>query len=451
MQNTCAMNQKINLQELVIALAEKMNITKKEAETFIKDYFSLIEEALFRDKIVKIKGVGTFKLIPVKERSSVDVNTGNPMVIPAHYKISYIPDVHLAEVINEPFALFESVEVASDALAETEESGPEMEEQDEITSEPAVEAIIEQPAEEMVETPKEELIPEVEKQVEAIEETPIVVEEEPVIEEETPVESEAIQENESLVEEVAEETNPNEEQEVISESTNEDDKKTPASGQTYFKPVDPEREKRKFNWLPWISVLLLLAIIGIVIFVQYEENKHSKEIESLYQRQSETVVADSVQSDADQLVVDEVAPEEDLNVEPETAQQAEKVEEPSHTEPEKPMVAQPKPVQTKPEAKPAVQEKTNPTQAATPAITRATGGKIRKLQSGETLRIVAEKEFGSRDFWIYIYLKNQDKIKNPNNVSVGISLVIPDKAEFGGIDANDPESLKRARNEAAKI
>lgn len=105
------MNEKVNLQNLIALLAEKSGVSKKEAENFLKAYFHTLGEGLLRDRIVKIKGLGTFKLTQVNERESVDVNNGTRMVIPPHNKVDYVPDTQLAKEVNEPFALFEAIEI----------------------------------------------------------------------------------------------------------------------------------------------------------------------------------------------------------------------------------------------------------------------------------------------------------------------------------------------------
>lgn len=66
------------------------------------------------------------------------------------------------------------------------------------------------------------------------------------------------------------------------------------------------------------------------------------------------------------------------------------------------------------------------------------------LSGGKTLRILAEEKFGNREFWIYIYLKNKSKIKNPNIVSVGTELIIPDLSEYD-INASNPQSVAKAK------
>lgn len=103
------MNEKLNIQNLIDLLAEKHGIASKDAEDFVKTFFALIEEGLEQDRYVKIKGLGTFKLIGVESRGSVDVNTGERIEIQGHTKVSFTPDPTLKEIINRPFGHFETV------------------------------------------------------------------------------------------------------------------------------------------------------------------------------------------------------------------------------------------------------------------------------------------------------------------------------------------------------
>ncbi len=103
------MNERINTQDLVDLLAVRHSVSKKEAEAFIKEFFLLIEQGLDKDRSVKIKGLGTFKLIGIESRESINVNTGERFLIEGHTKVSFTPDNGLREVINRPFSHFETV------------------------------------------------------------------------------------------------------------------------------------------------------------------------------------------------------------------------------------------------------------------------------------------------------------------------------------------------------
>ena len=92
-------------------LAEKTGLSQQEAELFIKKMFDVVNEGLQDDKQVKVKWLGTFKVTSVKDRESVDVNTGERIVIDGRATISFTPDNILKEIVNKPFAQFETVVV----------------------------------------------------------------------------------------------------------------------------------------------------------------------------------------------------------------------------------------------------------------------------------------------------------------------------------------------------
>ena len=121
------MEERLNQQIFVDLLIEKHGLDKKQSEKFVKEFFLLIEESLKNDKLVKIKGLGSFKLIDVESRESVNINTGERFVIEGYAKISFTPESALREIINKPFAHFETVllnenTVLEDTIVEKEES-----------------------------------------------------------------------------------------------------------------------------------------------------------------------------------------------------------------------------------------------------------------------------------------------------------------------------------------
>lgn len=102
---------KISLCDLAQRLAEKSGISLQDAELFIRKMFDVANEGLQSDKLVKMKWLGTFKVMAVKDRESVDVNTGERIIIEGRDKISFTPDNILKEIVNKPFAQFETVVV----------------------------------------------------------------------------------------------------------------------------------------------------------------------------------------------------------------------------------------------------------------------------------------------------------------------------------------------------
>lgn len=100
---------KTALQLITDTVAKKHKITVKDAEKFVSAMFDVMNEGLKTDKLVKVKGLGTFKVQAVKPRESVNVNTGERVLIEGHDKVSFTPDATMKELVNKPFAQFETV------------------------------------------------------------------------------------------------------------------------------------------------------------------------------------------------------------------------------------------------------------------------------------------------------------------------------------------------------
>lgn len=100
---------KSKIQNITSALSTKYKMPLKDAETFVAMLFDVVNDGLMKDKLVKVKGLGTFKVASVKDRESVNVNTGERVLIEGHDKISFTPDATLRDFVNKPFAQFETV------------------------------------------------------------------------------------------------------------------------------------------------------------------------------------------------------------------------------------------------------------------------------------------------------------------------------------------------------
>ena len=158
------MDAKLNQSDLISLLAKGSNISVAKAELFTKSFFDLIIEGLEQDGIVKINGLGTFKVMDVASRGSVNVNTGEKIEIKGHKKLTFIPADALKDDVNQPFAMFEPVEVDEtyqpDSVnePESEDSAEQVELSDAIVE--TVESPTEVPAEmngtEAVESPAED-------------------------------------------------------------------------------------------------------------------------------------------------------------------------------------------------------------------------------------------------------------------------------------------------------
>ncbi|MBR2498017.1 MAG: HU family DNA-binding protein, partial [Parabacteroides sp.] len=108
------MNNRLTIQDLAGLLAEYTRKDKQYCERFLREFITVISEGVFTDKLVKVKGLGTFKIILVEKRESIHVNTGERFLIPAHYKFSFLPDKELREQVNKPFSFFETTELQED-------------------------------------------------------------------------------------------------------------------------------------------------------------------------------------------------------------------------------------------------------------------------------------------------------------------------------------------------
>ena len=142
------MMERIPIQDLAAILVTKSGLKKKDAERFAMLIFEVVKDGLATDRLVKVKGLGTFKVIDIESRESVDVNTGERVLIEGHDKITFIPDATMKELVNKPFSQFETVVlnegvVFDDTVDETglqeeeaeSESEPEQQENVEVATE----------------------------------------------------------------------------------------------------------------------------------------------------------------------------------------------------------------------------------------------------------------------------------------------------------------------------
>ena len=100
---------KVSVNEIAAKLIERKDLSKRQATAFVNDMFDIIQSGLEKDKAVKVKGFGTFKIISVDDRESINVNTGERVLIEGHSKITFTPDPVMKELVNKPFSQFETV------------------------------------------------------------------------------------------------------------------------------------------------------------------------------------------------------------------------------------------------------------------------------------------------------------------------------------------------------
>ena len=254
---------KTALQLIADAVAKKHKITVKEAEKFVSAIFDVVNEGLKTDKLVKVKGLGTFKVQAVKPRESVNVNTGERVLIEGHEKVSFTPDATMKELVNKPFAQFETV-VLNDGVDFADiESKSDDEEKDENIDEIVVSAEeIVASDEEKIET-KEEITAEIidEKPAEEVPqqavEIPLVALEakEEIVEEREKEQKAAVEEKETVVEVKAEAVEEQPEQVAEVPKVN----------------AFPIEKPKKINWLLWSSVAF--AVIAVMYFFGYKFGK----------------------------------------------------------------------------------------------------------------------------------------------------------------------------------
>ena len=298
---------KMTIQDISKVLIERNGLGKKEAAAFANAMFDIIQQALERDRIVKVKGLGTFKIIDVDARESVNVNTGERVLIEGHDKITFVPDALMKELVNKPFSQFETV-VLKDGVdfEDVEESQdiPLVEFGESINlkpvilgeekpveipienpiDEPPVEKLVEEPIVNHVEDPVEESVNELEpeekqkpeEKLEAEEnlEPAKLISEEPISEELIPeaiVTEESVSDEPALDESVSEEPVSEDLMSVESLSADPSETEEPYEEETEEEsPVYAWEEESSDNKKWWIAIAAcLVGLIGGYLLGSY--------------------------------------------------------------------------------------------------------------------------------------------------------------------------------------
>lgn len=449
------MEKKLLLQELSDIIAAREHITKKKAETFVRAFFEVIEEGLLTDNFVKIKGFGTFKLIAVSERESVNINTGERFQIDGHSKISFLPDNNLKDLVNRPFSHFQTVVINDET---------DIEELESVENEP-MPTILETPTQEA-----EEAEPMLEEMVETEDETKTISEEAPPQEEETeeqvviPTPIVAEEETEDTATEMPKEIpfeiyQPSEEEEnlpapsqetedtvtteeeepeqptdespitlenVSTETENKDcqtkREDTPESAPAECEDEPCEEEESTCKW--WKKLLLIIGILLLMTgsyFAGYFRLLCPCEI---WPSAAET----APQKTAEQAAVPSKVEQDSLQAEP----QEDKQEKQGETPDAMPQSNKPDTEKAQPESVTA-QKKSELSESAAPIPigTQVKDGRYiitgtrqnYTISRGETLRTIAERFYGSRGYATYIIAHND--IQNPDHVDVGTVIKLP--------------------------
>lgn len=370
------MNEKVNIQNLIELLVEKHRIAPKEAEEFVKTFFAVIEKGLEQDKYVKIKGLGTFKLIGVESRGSIDVNTGERIEIQGHTKVSFTPDSALKELINRPFGHFETVILNENTVLEDTPIERTDENELEDTS------IGQNAANELAAI--SDIFPEAAS---------------------PSIESVIVTEN------VAIEENADEQEKEGESSTTEETQKNSQKTEDTDKGVLPQAviKENKGNGLKWFAIVLICvlgACASIVFYLYYPDLQEKSAPISLEEEYSSPTVMvdlkqDSIQEDSLKRTEDTLRIQQSTN--PASKQQVE--------------IPQKVVKETTVKAQPVEPDSVNYEIMGTETTYT--------VKEGETLTRISLRFYGTKALWPYIVKHNADVLKNPNNVTSGTTLKIP--------------------------
>lgn len=269
--------------DLASLLAEKHGISHKEAEMFVSLLFDIAKDALHAQKQVKIKGLGTFKLTSVSSRESIDVNTGQRILIEGRDKVSFTPDAAMKNLVNRPFAQFETVILKDDVdFTDIDKKYDEKVEEEALPTEESVQeeaAVQEAPiAEEPV---VEEPVVEEATQEETIVEEPVV--EEPVQQEETIVEEPVVEEpvqEETIVEEPP--VTPMQAAFVDVENNTQEDNVINEESEDYEDEMERKRSEelaKKLSRSNSIIIGLAVALVLLLAYGLYSINNLNKKMD----------------------------------------------------------------------------------------------------------------------------------------------------------------------------
>jgi len=409
---------KLSWTELRRALATRAGVSEKEANLFLSAFTTQLIEALKVDKQVKINGLGIFRLQAVASRKSVNVTTGEEIIIEGYNKIAFMPEAGVKELVEksgEIKAKGEGLEANGEVLEAKEmdpiqKLGAQAEEIVDILGElgqsPSLEAKVSEP-EPVVETEPEPMVEEPQAVVEPEPEPVVEPEPEPVAQEPEP-------------EPVVEEPEPEVE-------------------------VERPKQKKKYHFVR--DILICVVLLLMLLFTGYffmksqlsswleEITKQRVEIESIENEAGYTEPIYGQQADS-VSVNPEVAEQEEEQQEQVIAEEPKAVEEPQKSKAVEQKVEKPK------EVKPKVTEqpKTADTWRFDDILL------TEEITPGSRLTWIAKKHYGDKIYWPYLYEANKDHISNPSNIPVGTPIRVPrlTKAMRDTTDARFIEIQKKA-------
>ncbi len=395
---------KLTIQDIAKVLSDRKGLSKNDASNFVNEMFDIIQQALERDMVVKVKGFGTFKIIDVDPRESVNVNTGERVLIEGHNKITFTPDLLLKEIVNKPFSQFETV-VLNEGVDFAEDTTSEAYVTPEVkaASMPLVDFVDEDPS-------FEKPIPLGENKVTdapAPDAEPMSVEASAPVVESEPVSSSASIATEEPV------------YEAVETPANEEFVKEPEEEPDY---EDEEEGSGSRKWL--IPAVALLLGLGVgYLLGNYFPMKGEQPVEAPKPpvEMPKTVVEDTLVVDSTKAAVS--APEAEQPAEPivdkpvEAPKPEVKAEETKPVETVKPAAVAPKPVAPEVDKYAAMDARVR-----TGAYRIVGTEKVVKVKEGDNLRRIAQRTLGP-DMECYLEVYNGLKAASP--LKIGQEIKIP--------------------------
>lgn len=382
------MNEKITLPALITLLSDKSGKTKKQCEDFLREFFNTIVDTLAEGENVRVKGLGTFKVITVEARKSVNVNTGEQMEIPSHRKIVFIPAKELAEEVNSPFAMFESVEIP-----EEEESGEKFEDENSGDMEVAPDSEENEAIE-----PNADDVPEPQGEY--------------VIEEGTVIENVDAPENHSALETEREEHRG---QEVIEEPEELEEPQEPEEPEVEaFAEAMPKTKSYRFL-IGFACGLAFAALLCLGAYVFFFDN-----------------IFKNYHSEVTDAKIENPAVQKQIATTDSTASSSAKAQQPADT-------ATVKPAEKVGAEEPAETAPTLPSDIVYDTITKT-----------RYLTTMAKDHYGNYNLWPYIYEENKKILGHPDRIKPGTRIVVPPLSKYG-VDPKNPEDIRKAKAMGVKI
>ncbi|MDR0995778.1 MAG: HU family DNA-binding protein [Tannerella sp.] len=403
------MNNRLSIKEVAGQLSVSTGKSTEELEHFLREFVEIGREGLMSDRLLQAKGIGNFKIILVEKRESIDVNTKERILIPEHYKLSFVPDKEMREIVNKPFSFFDTIEIEEGTESKPparEENSVELPGESETEETEEVEDDIEEEEEEKpvvvvkeIEPVEQQTEPELPSQAVALPEKELVI---------TEKETEVIKEDNSMAEQ-----HPHE-------------NKADYSPENERRREDRQKAKKDNSNLLLIilsaAVVVLMIAVGSMLFLKRHQLFPSKDKNDDLKKE---IAASPHTEDGFEL--------------PPSAGTSESLKQ-DFGSGQVPLDEKQAYASTSSPRRGSWTERHNNT------YRRQAGGRRSHtvtVRQGDRLNLLALQYYGNKVFWVYIYQANKAKIDDPDVIPVGITLNIPAAAKYG-IDARSAVSLRKA-------